>query len=255
MSSSNPDVGCRYVIAGGGCYGADYVRQLLRANERGAIELSRILVIDEDPDCDVFEAYNGHELVEPVVAEWCAWIDEWWPHRQEFAGDRWVPPPLAPHILFHWVLRLARSVDDEWRATSWPTSKEPEGFEFASAIPNGSLALSHAPGTCPVHCIEPETCPLTKGTRTWEMKESVRSLFEDAPGEAPHVSVFRCQHHAYGVGTIPFDEIVGTIEEALTHVTDSVSDRIAVATVSSCHGIVDLLERNVELSQPADDID
>lgn len=225
----------KYWLAGGGCYGQDYVRQLLRARERGAIAFDELVVIDHNPSPAVFEQEQP-SCVRHHRADWQEVGLELWKQRTVLHDDQWVPPPLAPHILYHWlaaIIRHERGLNNE--PVAWPTTAP--ALPFAEIIREGTLVLSHAPGLCPVHCIEPKRCPLTREDRDWEMNDTVALLAREA-GFDHHCS-FVCQHHAYGVGTIAMKTIFEQME-AITNALNA-GQNVAVATISSCHGIVDAL--------------
>lgn len=225
----------KYWLAGGGCYGQDYVRQLLRARQRGAIVFDELVVIDHNPRPAVFEQEQP-SCVRHLKAEWEDVGLELWQRRAELRNDQWVPPPLAPHILYHWLEAIIRN-ERGWQCepVAWPAP--PPALPFAEIIREGTLVLSHAPGLCPVHCIEPKRCPLTREDRDWEMSETVAALARETGFE--HHCRFVCQHHAYGVGTIAMRTIFEEIEATL-HALNA-GQSVAVATISSCHGIVDAL--------------
>lgn len=229
-----------YVIAGGGCYGTDYVRQLRKARNRGAVAFERLLIVDRDPACPVATraSEEGATDVVVVTSSWESFVRRWWPVRDQFADAHWVPTPLGPHIVFEWLLRLLNAEQQRWDRAAWPEGRLPE-MEFAQRLDSGSLALSHAPGLCPVHCIEPRKCPLTSAARDWEMTESV-AAYAAQRGDIDDLRTVQCQHHAWGVGTIPFRQIV----RALEYQPAANSETLAVATVSSCHGLVDAAVRS-----------
>jgi hypothetical protein len=233
----------RFFIAGGGCYGSFYVRQLDRARALGKLVVDEIVVVDRNPECAVAASLPQIEGAQLVVLDWLDFGRWLWERRADLRDAMWVPTPLGPHILYHWV---KRGLEDETGHTFTPlpfTGALPV-LPYAQTTPTGTLVLSHAPGLCPVHCIEPKTCPLTEDLRDWEMKDTVRRLIE--AGRKQHgiedVAVFVCQHHAHGVGTIPLRQIYAEWERLRELVQSRPRARLAVATVSSCHGILDAFE-------------
>ncbi len=221
----------RYFVCGGGCYGRYYLRQLSRAAERGVLDVSEVVVVDRDADCAAADEIAASPLARLHVADWLdlgAYVLE---HRDELGEAAWVPAPIAPHVVFAW---FARALGGEHRPWSAPAPDLP----FAATVGDGSLALSHAPGVCPVNCIEPGTCPLTRDARTWEMSDTVARLADGDDIDAIGTVVWR--PHAYGVGTIPFADIFAAYD-ALADAAGAGARRLAVATVSACHGIVDVM--------------
>ena len=223
----------KFFIAGGGCYGSYYVRQLDRARSRGKLKVDEIIVVDRNPHCAVAEKLSE---VAGARLEVCDWLDfgaELFKHRSQWRDDMWVPTPLGPHIIFHWIKAHGRPIAFEGELPHLP---------YAQILPSGSVVLSHAPGTCPVNCVEPKLCPLTKDIRDWEMKDTVRDLVDKTKGQTriDDVGVFVCQHYEHGVGTIALNQIFGEWERLRSQF--QTGKRIAIATVSSCHGIVDAFE-------------
>lgn len=226
----------RYAICGGGCYGTFYLRQLALARERGALVVDEIMVVDRDPDCAAADHVDAIDGARVEVADWGEWLGG--ADRDRFDDDdQWVPAPIAPHVLWH---RLGHVLHDALGAepTPAPWTADVPDLPFADTIRDGTLVLSHAPGVCPTHCIEPRRCPLTGGDRDWEMRDTVRALIREA-GAADDVAVHVCQHHAWGVGTIRFGAIFDE-HDRLVAAARAGAERLAVATVSSCHGILDL---------------
>ncbi|MEZ4462746.1 MAG: hypothetical protein R3E66_24065 [bacterium] len=220
-----------FVIIGGGCYGTYYVRQLLQARDRGKLTWSKVLVLDRDRSCAV--AQLNHPDVTVEVTQWEAWGAQLVRRRAELEGGQLVPAPIAPHILKHWLL-------DAWtregRVTDVAYPSCPTELPYAAVLERGTLVLSHAPGMCPVNCIEPRKCPLTRAERDWEMGDTVAHL---AAREGLPVEVFACRHYAYGVGTIGFSDIFAALSRMPEH---AAVGRVAIATVSACHGLVDVVD-------------
>src|SRR5687767_11246098 len=94
----------RYVIAGGGAYGAHYVAKLLQAIDAGRIELDEIVVVDRDPGCRVAEVAAVEPTVRLEVSDWRGFAERVWADRDGWAEDIWIPAPIAPHILADWVI-------------------------------------------------------------------------------------------------------------------------------------------------------
>lgn len=221
-----------FVIIGGGCYGAYFIRQLVEARRRGKLDWSRAIVLDRDPNCRV--ASSAIEGVVVEVTQWEDWGRQLEPRRSALGRAQLVPAPIAPHILKHWlgaalVAQGASAIDEMYDG---PVPSLP----YAHVLERGTLVLSHAPGMCPTNCIEPRKCPLTREVRDWEMSDTVGELGESSGIDA--VEVFACKHYAYGVGTIPFSSIYAACDRLATWPSGT---RLGVATVSGCHGLVDVL--------------
>ncbi len=232
----------RYFIAGGGCYGSYYVRQLDRARQKEKLKVDEIVVVDKDASCAVAKELGKVEGARLVVSDWLDFGVQAWANRVRWRNDMWVPTPIGPHILFHWLMRQTLPISGKtWRQV--PYQGPIPSLPYAKVIGQGTLVLSHAPGLCPVNCIEPMLCPLTKDTRGWEMKDTVSNLIASDRDKhcVDDVGIFVCHHHSHGVGTIPMSNIYGEWER-MNQALGSGARRVAVATVSSCHGILDVLE-------------
>ena len=223
----------RFFICGGGCYGSFYLRQLDRARARGVLDVSEIVVVDRDLNCQAAALVAGIENARIVVSDWVDFGAAVWEHEAEWQEDQWVPAPIAPHIAFEWIAaRLARAGTPVSRGRV--TAPELD-LPFVATLDNGSLAVSHAPGICPTNCIEPKKCPLTRDARDWEMRETVAGLGAEA------LATFQCRHLSFGVGVIPMADLYAGARLVDSAVASG-SKRVGIATVSSCHGLVDLIE-------------
>lgn len=233
--------GRHYLIIGGGCYGSYYVRQLLAARARGLVDFAGLRVLDRDPACQVAQEHAGAADVEVVVSGWEEAGALVFQHRRRWGGDHLVPAPIAPHIAWEWLRRqlVADGVAAE-RVRALPWSGEAPQLPFAQVVRDGTLVLSHAPGMCPINCVEPRRCPLTSSWRDWELRDTL--LIEHAQGRvaADRLLTLVCRHAVYGVGTIPLRDLLDAYDRLRSWADGEV--RVAIATVSACHGIVDGLE-------------
>jgi hypothetical protein len=230
----------RYVIAGGGAYGAHYVTKLLQAIDAERIELDEIVVVDRDPGCRVAE------VVEPAVrlevSDWRGFADLVWADPDGWAEDIWIPAPIAPHILADWVIDRVEELTGLEADVECSPIDLPD-LPFAQQSPDGRILLSHAPGRCPLDCIEPATCAITKDTRWWEMRDTLAELIAQADLglDIGRVAMFFCRHHCdpsqHDVGGIPFSTIYAETERICRHARDG-TDQVGVATFSSCHGVL-----------------
>lgn len=221
-------------IVGGGCYGSFYATQLLTARARGAASWRRLLVVDRDPHCRA----AGLDGVTLVTADWNAFFDDFLGDPASREGDAIVPSPLMPHLMADWIVRRAE--------TRWPgrrVVREPAAVPldtpFESAAPDGTRYVSFADWLCPVHCIEPATCPETRAPRTWEMAEHCAGWAE-AQGFAG-AALFVCRHRVFGVGMFDVSEVLEG-DRLLAAAGAATGDcRVLIGTVSRCHGAVTVL--------------
>lgn len=229
------------VIVGGGCYGTYYVRQLLRARDAGSLTFVQLLVVDRHADCRVANEWTDPDVV-VRQEEWSAFFDTYLDRQGAGTEDAIVPSPLMPHLMFDWLVRRAR--------VRWPhrvverraLSRAPH-TPWARAMPSGTHVVSFAEWICPVNCIEPAMCPVIKGPRTWSMPPAVRAYVdaeERAGRSLAGPVIFHCEHRAYGVGMFDTRAVVEADALVARAARHDAAD-VLVATVSHCHGALDVL--------------
>ena len=242
------------VIVGGGCYGAYYVRQLLRARDAGAIEWERVRVVDRDPDCRVARDYlappgAGSENprgIELVVSEWRAFFAEYLAaaavRRAASERDAIVPSPLMPHLMYEWLASRARARHPDWSIAGRPL-EDPPHIPWQRAAPDGTHLVSFAEWMCPINCIEPARCPKTRGDRSWSMPPAMQDYVAAQRARGRVLGgpiVFHCTHRVYGVGMFDTRDVVAADDLVAAAEVRGEAD-LLVATVSHCHGIMNRL--------------
>jgi len=232
------------VVIGGGCYGSFYAGQLAEARARGKITFRRVVLVDRNPDCQAVRQGRLPPGFSLAVDDWDSFLDEFLSREPPPPGapdDAVVPSPLMPHLMAHWLERLAGR---RWpgRAARAVAVVQPLGTPYDVLAPDGTRYVSFADWLCPTHCVEPQICPVTRGPRTWEMREAlgqyVAWLNRDRPVAGP--ALFVTRHRAFGVGMFDLAEV----RRAGAQLAEAV-DRgavLVVATVSSCHGAVGMLD-------------
>lgn len=219
-------------IVGGGCYGSFYLRQLFRARSAGALTWHRLVVVDRNPDCAAVSILGEATL---VVADWTSYFRGYL--AAAAGGDAIVPSPLMPHLMYEWVKDRAieRWPGREVRTQPLP-STPPTPWERAA--PDGTHYVSFATWMCPINCIEPATCPHTKGPRTWTMPAMVREYVAREGIAGP--AIFHVTHRAYGVGMLNAADVVAA-DRLVAEAGRDGAARVLVGTVSHCHGALAVL--------------
>jgi len=229
-------------VVGGGCFGSQYVRWLLRARSLGMVAFEKIFAVDRDPACRLAKEGPQDPALQLVQADWVDYCSELLlrdDSEAEVQNDHWVPSPLSPHILFLAFLRAAGRLNTPWRFETRPLRAEaPTPVQIPLAT--GALAVSFAEWQCPVNCIEPTTCPAIQAPRTWDMKPALTGYFH-GNSEVGSAHVLQCRHLVHGVGTIPWPEILGAFCQLKRDL--ETASRVTVATVSGCHGIIGAAQR------------
>ncbi|MFO1464366.1 MAG: hypothetical protein U1F66_11390 [bacterium] len=239
MAERRPKSARFFHVVGGGCFGSQYVRWLLRARSLGMLEFEKVFAVDRDPACKLSREGPLDPACEIVARDWVEYLTGWL--LGEVAGglsesDYLVPSPLAPHLLLLSLLRAAERKRPGLRFAAEPCTAEvptPVRIPLAS----GNLALSFAQWQCPVNCIEPGICPAIHAERSWDMLPTLRGFFSEHP-EAGSAHVLQCCHYVHGVGAIPMGEIARAFEVLLADLEKASTERVSVATVSRCHGLV-----------------
>jgi hypothetical protein len=230
------------VVIGGGCYGTFYAGQLRTALTRGRITARRVVLVDRDPDC---QAAREAKLVRPLelaIADWGDYLDRWLAEpapEPDQPDDAVVPSPLMPHLMAEWLVRRAAKVRPDRAVTTEPV-EQPVGTPYDVLAPDGNRYVSFADWLCPTHCVEPHTCPVIRGPRTWEMsdalKDYVARVNRGRPTAGP--ALFVTRHRAFGVGMFDVAE-ARRARDLLTEVLDRPGESdLIVATISSCHGAI-----------------
>lgn len=234
----------RFVVLGGGCYGTFYTRQLIRAAEVAAIPQPEIVVVDHSAQPRA-TAYAGDQRVRIVQMEWDAFFDEYLAGLGETTDDQIVPPPFTPHLALSWLINMLKREKAGMRWAIEPFRVLPD-TPFVHHTEIGTLTASHADWICPVHCIEPDQCPKTRGPRHWDMADTARALAVRL-GEAGHpvaqVHLLQCLHFTHGVGTYPVAMLVRAFNQiSAAQLPSDGPLRVLVGTVSRCHGAMHLLK-------------
>jgi hypothetical protein len=171
-----------------------------------------------------------------------AYLDESSARPPAAPPDAVVPSPLMPHLMYEWLLRRARARWPGREVASHPVT-QPAGTPYDVLAPDGTRYVSFADWLCPVHCIEPATCPVIRAPRTWEMGDAMKDLARRLDASRPTAGpvLFTCRHQVFGVGMFE----VGTVLEGDATVARAGDSGqavdVLVGTVSACHGAVSLL--------------
>lgn len=229
------------VVIGGGCYGTLHARQLLKAHHRGRYRCERLVIVDRHGDCRARAELAGEPLVEFVQAEWQDFLRGYLAAPPDLEAQL-VPAPYAPHLLLDWLeTSLASALPGlSIRRAGFPYEL---GLPYEYLDPKGNRYLSWAAWSCPPSCIEPATCPQLRQERSWDLGHTLRQLVAARPHCAQSAAIFACLHFNYGIGTIAVRELLAA-QTRLREVGQRgpLPHRALVATVSHCHGVVNVLE-------------
>lgn len=249
------------VVVGGGCYGTFYATQLARAKERGKADYTSVIVVDRDPECRARRELPETADRRFVTSEWDAFFDHYFFTSNPGPGpndrDYIVPSPHMSHQMFEWVVRRtqARFPNRTLEVVPVPGSLD---TPYDRTAPDRTRYVSFADWVCPTHCIEPAICPAIGSERTWEMPDAVRGLAERMRQAGEPVAgpvLFVCRHHVFGVGTFAVEAVLEGERTVAETARRPEGGLVLVATVSACHGAVNLLrigaEQSAVSSQPS----
>jgi hypothetical protein len=226
---SGPDRYGTIAIVGGGCYGSFYLRQLFRARSAGALNWDRVVVIDRNDHCAAAAILGDAEL---IVAEWTTYFRD---HMAD--ADAIVPSPLMPHLMYEWVRDRAKQRWPDREITTRPLPSVPP-TPWERAAPDGVHYVSFATWMCPINCIEPATCPHTKGPRDWTMPATIREYATREGLAGP--ALFHVTHRAYGVGMLNVADVIAA-DALVREEANERSANVLIGTVSHCHGALAVL--------------
>jgi hypothetical protein len=242
MSASDDNAPLRYeriIIVGGGCYGGYYVRQLHRAARAGALVAQSIVVVDRDGDCAVAESLRvDADTPMPTtvhVADWReyfrAYLSAAALSPRQYENDAIVPSPLMPHLMAEWLVEHAR---DQWpsRSVAVVPVDVPVDVPWQRAGSDDTYYVSFAEWTCPINCIEPRTCPVTRGPRSWSLPPTVASYASQLSAKA---AVMHCRHRTFGVGMFDTAEVLAA-DDIIRDAGEAGVCDVYIATTSHCHG-------------------
>jgi hypothetical protein len=233
----------RFIILGGGCYGSFYLRQLLRARDAEALPVSEIVVVDHNPRPRAARENVEAEIVRFAEADWSDFFDSHLATLPNNTTDQFVPSPFNPHLGLGWLMRLVQHEFPDLHLALEPFSLLPD-TPYREQREHGTMVASHADWICPVHCIEPEICPHTRGPRFWDMDVTGRLLgkrLENVGQPVESVHLFHCHHVSYGVGAYPAVELLQAREGILSALRPGGNQRFLIGTISRCHGAFHLL--------------
>ena len=231
----------RIVIVGGGCYGGYYVRQLLRAIDAGAVDARELLVVDKAPNCAVAREYGSNTAIVRIDhRDWRSFFDDYLSRAADDPAstedDAIVPSPLMPHLMAEWLVERARRRWPDRQVATAPLDEPPE-VPWSRAGTDGTLYVSFATWTCPINCVEPRTCPHTRGPRSWSMPVAVQDFARRArdAGRSLNAAVLFCRHRAYGVGMFDTFEVLAA-DASIASLAATTGAEFVIGTVSHCHG-------------------
>lgn len=140
MTSPAPAALRDIVVIGGGCYGSFYAGQLALARVRGKITFREVIVVDRNPSCQAVRENLLPADFSLAAEDWDPFLDRFLdrgPPPPTDPDDAIVPSPLMPHLMAHWLARLAQRRWPGRVAEAVPVS-EPLGTPYDVLAPDGT---------------------------------------------------------------------------------------------------------------------
>ncbi len=135
-----------------------------------------------------------------------------------------------PHLLFEWLVTAARAASPT-QTVRIAAPDEMADMPWQQPGSDGTRYVSYATWTCPINCIEPVTCPHTKGPRHWSMHDAL-----PAAGPPAATALLRVTHRTFGVGMIDVADVLAAHDVVTSAAVRGLP--AWVATASHCHGAV-----------------
>ena len=227
------------IVVGGGCYGGYYVRQLARAVKAGAIAAESIVVVDRDSTGGVAKTLLESDRTTPSttlhVAEWRDYFQSYLTRAAnspaQFANDAIVPSPLMPHLMAEWLVDRAKT---RWpdRSVRTTTIDSPVAVRWQRDGADGTHYVSFADWMCPINCIEPRMCPVTRDLRDWSLPPTIAAFAHE---HGMRSAVMHCRHRAYGVGMFETAEVLAA-DDTIREAGREGAAEVIIGTASHCHG-------------------
>ncbi|MGH7621531.1 MAG: hypothetical protein ACREMU_04255 [Gemmatimonadaceae bacterium] len=204
-----------------------------------------MVVVDRDRSCAVARTLATPEAprsarIELRIAEWSEFFDEYLngaaARPGEHRDDAIVPSPLMPHLMAEWLVARARLVAAGRSVAIEPFDRLPD-VPWERAGQDATHYVSFATWTCPINCVEPRTCPHTRGPRSWSLPVALRDYAtrEISAGHELEVAVLHCRHRSYGVGMFDTREVLEA-DERIAAAARRGQAEVVIGTVSHCHG-------------------
>ncbi len=230
-----------YIVIGGGCYGLAHTNALLRGRRKGYVDFDTISIVDRHASsCRVLRELGNEPALRFVEADWFEYMKNALDGMSDEAEI--VPAPLAPHLAFEWVMwSVARDLAGQ------QVSIEP--FDYKLGLPyevlgkEGTGFISWADFVCVPNCRAPKICPAIIKPRFWEMSDTVNEFAaqQAAVGQPfAAIEIFKCHFCAPGVEAISVSRY-NAARDQIKAAAGSGETRALIATVSACHGAVNLI--------------
>lgn len=194
--------------------------------------LAKLAFVDVATNTLAHTRYAGLAPVSFLTLDWQTFLARsLWEEVQDVDQAFVVPAPRAPHLMFEFLTATLSAASPGYRLERVEPPKS-FGLPYEYRDPDNNLFISAAAWICPPTCIEPRKCPAIRSLRTWHLP----TLVEDECS-GYHVEVFYSSPFAYGVAGIPVNRLLQAKLRWSSEV-GSLPRRVAVATVSACHGVV-----------------
>ena len=242
-----------FIVVGGGCFGSHHIRHIEKGRTRGRISPeARIIVVDRNARPPVLETPEIAEnpRITFVQSDWLDYMKANWDLLP--ADAEVIPAPVAPHLAFEWLVWSLRERLGDQAIMIEPMAHEFGGLPYEYLDPSGCRYISAANWICPTNCRAPHICPMTRGERTWELKDTIEEFAASHPDHIAASVVLKPLFRMPGVERLYIGEYRDARDRLLGLAVSpgSAGKDVVVGTVSACHGAVSLMKLTGRVAEP-----
>lgn len=220
-------------ILGGHALSFGYYQTLSQAIRQGKISCHQLIMIDPSTDCHAIKEGDPSAV---ITKSYSQFIIDYLKTPQEYhPEDVLVPDHTAKHVLLQVYLDLIQQSFPHLKVAPEPIESSFQPPFLHKSDDQSHWAMSYATWTCPVDCDEPLICPHTKGSRDWEMGQSIESLHQNSQ---TFLHRFACEAFVNQISKIDMTTIIQKTSEFMQSIQSDLPKTYMVATHSHCHGIV-----------------
>ncbi len=221
-------------ILGGHKLAYSYYEKIQLAKSQDLIDFAEIKIIDADMNCHARQFISDTTFVHKSNAEFlCDYLLD---SAQYHPSDIIIPDHTAKHVMLQAALYWIQKQFPKIKTSLSPLTSDLKAPFLHKSENDAIWAVSHATWVCPADCDEPEICPHTKSTRTWDLD---RELSTACLGEPETLFLqFPCSVLVYEIAQIPMTTILTNFSQLSYELQNGTLANVVLATNSHCHGIL-----------------
>lgn len=221
-------------ILGGHKLAYSYYEKIQLAKSQNLIDFAEIKIIDADMNCHARQFISDTTFVHKSNAEFL--YDYLLDSTHYHPADIVVPDHTAKHVMLQAALHLIQKQFPKIKTNLSPLITNLQTPFLHKSENDAISAVSHATWVCPADCDEPEICPHTKSTRTWDLDRELPTAFSE---ESKTLFLqFPCSALVYEIAQIPMTTIITNFSRLAYEAQNHNLTAVVLATNSHCHGII-----------------